>query len=234
MTDQDAFAALDEQKIQEGVIQKLAPVIREEATKQAEEIVKQKLGNFAQSISGTPNEFGWSAVDKSGRPAPESWDEGAAKIAARAKEEAKREVLSEIEKKEQERANQSKLADEASKREMDATVKQWDEDWTALVEENELPGMSEESRKLIAEGKQVDISKDPGLSTRWELLQAALAEKQRTGKPVNLYRFYKTQYKTNPGMNAPVFSGGRGAVSQEKELSYEEIHELTKKAGFAR
>jgi hypothetical protein len=227
INEEKAFEALDEQI----VLDKITPIVEKRAEEIAEKKAQEKLSSFARTIAGEPDDkWGWSGKDRSGNPAPLSWEEGAAKIAAKAKEEAKQEIMSDLDKKEQERKRQEELHTEVRKKELDQTISEWDEDWRALTDEGEMPRMSEETAKLIKAGKvaEVDPQTDPGLKARWELLQAAKEYMDKTGKKVNLYRFYKTDYKKNPGMNAPVFGGGRGHVEEDSDLTYDQIHGLSK------
>lgn len=219
---QKEIETLDRAKL----LEELSPDIE----KKAEQIAEQKLQERLSSLAGTAerDEWGFTARDSQGRPAPKSWDEGAKVIASKAKQEA----LTEFEKKLEERENRKKQEEkkrlEQQREESQRQYSQWDKDWQALVEEGELPGMSEEAQKKLKAGLLSDDEalKDQGLKARYDLLQAAVDHRKRTGEDINLYRFYKTQYKNEPGMSAPVTGSSRGFTPQQPEPDYDEIKRL--------
>lgn len=217
-----AFQALDTEKLKADLL----PDLEKKAEEIAERKTAEKLAGLSKAISGEEEDkYGWSAKDKSGKPAPKSWEEGADKIASRAKEEAKKEVFAEIDARDKKKADEMKALDDNKKTKMDEMIKDWDNDWRALVDEGDMPGMSDDTRKALKEDpRKVDVSKDKGLSARWQLIQAARSEMERTGEKVNLYRFAKNKYSRSAGMNAPVMGGSTGYVEQDNEPTYEEIH----------
>ena len=225
--EEKAFAALDAEKIKA----EISKDIDEKIDKAADIKAKENLSKLAKNISGEEEEgWGFDGKDKSGKEAPTSWKEGADKIKEITKEETKAEIKAEL--KEERDAEKAK-ADESAKDKkarMDQVVQEWDDDWKVLVDEEEMPSMSEENEKLVKAGKanEVDPNKDVGLKERWNLIQSARQEMEKTGKKVNLYRYFKTQYSKQPGANAPVFGGARGHVEESEDFSYEDVHNLSK------
>lgn len=212
--------------------------LSQDLEKRAEQIAEQKLQERLGKLAGDSERSGWgfTAKDSQGRPAPRSWDEGAEAIASRAKQEALSEFEKKLEQREKQKEQLTKKQREQQLKENQRQFSQWDSDWQALVEEGDMPAMSEETQKKLKAGVLSDDEalKDPALKARYDLLQSAMDYKRRTGKDVNLYRFYKTDYQKQAGMDAPVTGSSRGVTPSEDLPSRDEIRRMRLEAQRAR
>lgn len=216
----DAFSSLEEQNPQ-----KQNPDLDE--IKMENEQLKQQFESLKRAISGeTQDEWGFDARDVRGNPAPSSWDKGAKTIAQRVKEETKQEILRELSEKEKRATEEEKQLLERKRLENQKVFEQFDDDWRALVEEGELPDMSDDSKSMLKTNTLTDDKalKDPALAKRYDLIKSAMDFRNKTGKNISLYRYYKTHYKNMPGSDAPVFGSGRGFSQKEEEIDYDKIH----------
>lgn len=223
-----AFQAFDLNKVEEIVAEKVRPLQEEN------EQLKSKLEGVSKVFSSQQeNNWGFSAQDRDGRPAPKSWDEGAAVIAQKAKEEAKKEILTEIEKREKQRLEQQKQAFASEKKDQEKMFMSWDRAWEGLVEDGFLPSVGDDAKQKMSQGQQLtseEVRADRGLSARLDLFNAALDYKKRTGKDPDIYRFATKQWLKDSGEEAPVYgTGGSFIPSNNSEPDYSEIHSLAKK-----
>jgi len=207
----------------------LSPKLQE--LEQQNRDLQSKLESLGSALTGgNKDAWGFSAKDHRGNPAPKSWDEGAATIARRAKEEAKEEILSALDKKEKAKEEAQKRAWAASEKRNEEMFASWDKDVDALWTEGDLPAAKPEELDKWRKGQYSDEEalKIPAFKARRDLMNAALTHKRNTGEAVNLYRFAKTQYKKQAGMDAPVFDGSSSYAPVEEETDYETIHNVAK------
>ena len=211
-----AFAAFNN----EDTTQKTDPRI-DEVLKENQEL-KSRLDRFTQAVTG--EESPWQGKDKSGRPAPTGWDEVDKRIEEaqkRAAELARKEVLTEVEKREQARLEEEKKQRESEKLKQDEVKKQFDQDWFDLVEEGKMPKMSEETEKKWRAGEltEAEALKDPALVARLNLIQTA-REKGET----SLYKAYHKHFTRESARRAPVMGAGAASPIEPQERDYEDIH----------